>query len=89
MIVHPHRSLEFSQFLLILFGKVAKLHVHFQGLEKFMDGRHDQVHPPQVGLQIHGLLPRGQLQVFEASDAFECQVRNRRDRKNGTEIQEK
>ena len=73
-ILFTHRCLQFPQPVPVSLGKVREIRVETQSDHELVDGRHDQVDAPQVGLEVHGALAAGELQFLEESHSLEGQV---------------
>ncbi len=56
------------------FGEVGRLRVVLQRLDELVEGRHQQVEPPQVGLQVCPVFPQGQLELLAEVDPLEDEV---------------
>ena len=57
-----------------LLGEVGRLRVGLQGLDELVQGRDQQVQPPQVRLQVSAVLPQGKLELLAEVDPLEDQV---------------
>ncbi len=69
-----HCGLQLPELVCVGLGEVGEVQVGAQGEYELVYGGGDQVHPPQVGLEVHRPLPAGQLKLLEEADALVGQV---------------